>query len=341
MNPSMKAPARAHLAAVAIAVPVVLATPAAEALIPRDLAGWWIAIDDVFPNAWHRRAIGAMEEVLIIGRDGRVEDRVMNFRAGSPQVCAKTKVCSDLPLIAVARARRRGNRFSFINRYASRAHLDAARGNSLVRRMAVTANAHWTIQASNGWFTLRAGRISRTFARIDPDRLRRLRAGLRASMLAPAKHWRCFLANATAREASFAPLRKQRKDIIAPPDFFAGYLRVASYLAALDSRLAIPTTDDPDAKTRDLIGFNTEELMIEHFGDVRVPASMADKMLLRARREYLVHRGKGESPYAANDALAYNADDVAKTVTLRDADIAGFAKALSDAEAAKKLFCRE
>jgi len=341
MNPSAKVPARARLAAAAIAAPVVLATPTVEALIPRDLAGWWIAIDDVFPNAWQRRAIGAMEEVVIIGGDGRVEDRVMNFRAGSPQVCAKTKVCSDLPLIAVSLARRRGNRFRFVNRYASRARLDAGRSNMLIRRIAVTANAHWTIQAGDGQFTLRSGKISRTFARIDPDRLRRLRAGLRASMLAPTKHWRCFLANATAREAAFAPLRKQRKDIVAPPDFLAGYLRVASYLATLDSRLAIPTADDPDAKTRDLIGFNTEELMIEHFGDVRVPASMADKTLLRARREYLEHRGKGESPYAANVALAYDTDDVAKNFPLREADIAGFAKALSNDPAAKTLFCQQ
>jgi len=174
---------------------------------------------------------------------------------------------------------------------------------------------------------------------IDPDRLRRLRAGLRVSALAPAKHWRCFLANATARESAFAPLRKERKTISAPPDFLARYLKVASYLAAIESRLATPTADDPSKKQRDLIGHATEELMIENFDDVKVPASLADKKLLQARHEYLLRRGKAVN--VLDKTVANRPAISAKKVPLREADILGFAKALSDDPAAKKLFCRE
>jgi hypothetical protein len=328
-----------RIAAAAMAA-VLLAAGGARALIPRDLAGWWIAIDDAFPKAWERRDIVAMEEVLIVGRDGRVENRVMNFWAGSPQACAETKVCSDLPLIAAARLRLKGNRLSFVNRHASGNRLDAARGDALIRRLAVTSTPRWTIHSGDGQLTLRAGATTRVFARIDPDRLRRLRAGLRVSALAATKHWRCFLANATAREAAFAPLRKEYKKASAP-NFLDRYLRVASYLAALDAMLATPTADDPDEKTRKLIGHATEQLMIVHFDDVRVPASMADKKRLQAQREFVERRGKGESAYAANYAVAYRLGDVAKKIPLRDADLLGFGKALGDDAAAKKLFCRE
>ena len=33
----------------------------AGALALRDLTGWWIAIDDTFPNLWTRSGIAAME----------------------------------------------------------------------------------------------------------------------------------------------------------------------------------------------------------------------------------------------------------------------------------------
>lgn len=328
-------------AAAVLVASFVLTTDAARALVPNDLTGWWIAIDDVFPKAWARRNIAAMEEVLIVGRDGRVEDRVMNFWAGSPRACSERKVCSDLPLIRVARLRVRKGRLSFVRRHPSRSRLNTLRSDARIRRLAVTSRRNWTFKVGKNRLTLHARRTTRIFARIDPDRLRRLRAGLRVAALAPKAHWRCFLANATARDAAFAPLRKNRKETTAPPNFLARYLRVASYLAALESMLAIPTADDPDAGMRNLIGHASEELMIEHFDDVRVPAAMADKKRLQARRAYLRRRGRGESADAASDAIASRIGDVARKVAVREADILGFAKALSDDPAAKKLFCRK
>ena len=122
----------------------VFAPSAARALEPRALAGWWIAIDDTFPNLWNRHAIAPMEEVVEINLDGRVSDRVMNFWAGSPQVCIQDKVCSDLPLIAVARLSVTGNRASFVNVSASTAKLDAGTGSPLIRREAMLATPDWT-----------------------------------------------------------------------------------------------------------------------------------------------------------------------------------------------------
>jgi hypothetical protein len=146
---------------------------------------------------------------------------------------------------------------------------------------------------------------------------------------------------AKAREAAFPPLRKKRKQPAAAPDCLTGYLRTARYLAALRSMLATPTVDDPDAKTRDLCGHATENLIIEHFEDVRAPASMADKKSLRARRDYLERRAKGENPDASDEAEMCRIAKAAPKVSLREVDIASFAKALSGDPAANKLLCRE
>ena len=87
----------------------------------RDIAGWWLAIDDTFPKHWKAGAITPMEEVLQINPDGRVTDRVMNFWAGSHRACLENKVCSDVPQIAVARVRVSGDKLNFTNVVASNA----------------------------------------------------------------------------------------------------------------------------------------------------------------------------------------------------------------------------
>ena len=69
--------------------------------------------------------------------------------------------------------------------------------------------------------------------KIDPDKLRRLYAGMRVTNWAPEENWRCFLGNATAGEGAFAPLRAGRS--YKAPEFLDRYLKFASVVSALRS----------------------------------------------------------------------------------------------------------
>ena len=93
------------------------APAAAPGIAVRALAGWWLAIDDTFPNLW-QNGVSAIEELLIVNADGRFEDRTLNFFSGSAEVCAQRHICADLPLIAYGRLRATGNGLSIGERGA-------------------------------------------------------------------------------------------------------------------------------------------------------------------------------------------------------------------------------
>jgi hypothetical protein len=44
-----------------------------------NLAGWWLAIDPLFPTMWDKAGLRAMVELLIIDEGGDVDDRAMKF----------------------------------------------------------------------------------------------------------------------------------------------------------------------------------------------------------------------------------------------------------------------
>ena len=208
--------------AVALAAGALAPRPA-TALETSDLAGWWIALDDTLPKLWKQGAIKAMDQVVQINADGTVSDRVMNFWAGGAQACLESKVCSDLPAMATARITVNSNRVSFSDVVATQARLDSVAGNLLIRQEVIVAIPEWTATLDGQRLTLRATALPkvRTLVRIDPDRLRRLHAGMRASSFAAEDHWRCYLGNATAGDGAFAPLRAGRQATRAP-DFSTG-----------------------------------------------------------------------------------------------------------------------
>ncbi len=323
-----------------------LASDPARAAGVRDLAGWWLAIDKTFPDLWQRGTFAPTEELLIINRDGRVEDRLINFWSGTPENCAKTRVCSDAPLVATARLAIKGQQLSFARKRAAKGPFVAGRGNSAVTKATVTATPHWTLALEgNGQRMVLTdvknksdSKTTRTFARVTPKNLQRLRAGMLVSALPAEKHWRCFLANATARDPAFAPIRDKDN---AAPDFLARFLDAASYLATLNSMLARPTPDDPSA--RKYIGNETEELLIEEFKDLRLPVTLADKKKLIAQRDGIMQRVADAIPAAKlAGAPSDNRPRAAPVkVALSNAAIAAFARAASDDPAAKSLFCRE
>src|SRR5205085_4141103 len=227
----------ALLATAAIAMAASHPVGSAQAVELRDVSGWWIAVDETFPKHWKSGAIAPMEEVLQINPDGRVTDRVMNFWAGSYRACLENKVCSDLPQIATARLKVSANRLSFISVVATTARLVTPSGDTLVRQEAITTAANWTVTVDGERMTLRGAAPAKTriFARIDLDRLLKLHAGMTVASWPPREHWRCFLANATAREKAFAPLQANRP--YGPPDFLDRYLNFASYVGAIKAAI--------------------------------------------------------------------------------------------------------
>ena len=148
----LKACAGIVAAAAVLSAPCSL-TPA-RALEVAELAGWWIAIDDGLPKFWKQGAIAAIEEVVQIGTDGTVSDRVMNLRARGPH-CSDGRDCSDLPALASARLRLSGNQLEFFNVVASKARLDSIAGNLLIRQEALTATSEWTVTVEGERITLR------------------------------------------------------------------------------------------------------------------------------------------------------------------------------------------
>jgi hypothetical protein len=337
MRPSTARRATLARTAVIALAAAGLAAPASAATL-RDLAGWWIAIDETFPKLWQRGGAEAVEEVLVVNADGRVENRVMNFWSGSPQACAETKVCADLPTAATARLALKGDKLTVASRRDAPGRLDP-KGDAAIRKLAVTATPAWTVALKGRQLALTAPGASRTFARVEPGQLRRLRAGMRVSGHAAEKHWRCFLANATTRDAAFAPVRSAKA---AAPGFLDAYLRAASYLAALNSMIRRPTPDDVEG--RKLIGFDTEEILVEDFPDVRIPVAIADKRDIQLKITYLERRVRGDSAAAAStsasEAVFALAGGPTVKTALSEAEIAALARVVKDDAEAKKLFCR-
>jgi hypothetical protein len=293
-------------AALALATALLAPTGAARALETHELAGWWIAVDEVFPTLWTRGDIVAMEELLIVTPDGSVANRIMRFIAPNPVACAASGLCTDAPLIATARLTVQGDLLTVRERSATTARIDGDGIDPLLRRIAVTAAPVWTVTHVDGLLVLRSvtSNTTRAFARIAPDRLRALWAGLLSSRLSAADHWRCLLANATAADPAFAPLRsgfdkaaRLREPKV--PTFLEAYLRAASYEVALIAARAMVMPDDPDPKLRALKSDAVEQFMATPFDDVVRPRTATESERLRARLRYLVLRARGLAPEAA------------------------------------------
>lgn len=322
---------------------LLLAIRPAAALEVRDLVGWWIAIDRLFPNLYVTGGVAPMEELVVIDGQGRVEDRLMMFRGVDAQWCIDRKVqCSDAPLMARARVLVAGDQLTFTevaaaeNRIDDRPEIDWA-----LRPLTVTSTRSWTLSpgANGRILTLRPNLLDtsrlaadvpvRTLARIDPTRLRRARAllaahGLSAAPLSASKHWRCLLANATADDPAFEQLREQPR---ATPRFIDGAMKVASYVIAVNEmwRRRLPNDDKPDA--RKLATVPLERLLTETFQDIREPTNVSEHDALAARYRALRLRITG-----------YTTGEVPE-IALTQEELLDFATAISGGPEARKLFC--
>ncbi len=236
------------------------------------IAGWWIAIDDTFVRAWSSGGITAMEELLIIDDDGRFENRVMGFWSVEAENCARERVCSDAPLAARGRAGVDRGSLSLFDIRRTDQPLDGERDRA-VRALLFSASPKWTItrmDAVRGLLVLDgSGRGQRTFVRVEPDRLRRLRAGLVAAGLSAVDHWRCWVA--TPAGSSSASVLQSDASLPEPVETF---VRLASWRQTLLSQATRPVPDDPDAAQAKLAHTAIEELMNETFADLPDPESV-------------------------------------------------------------------
>lgn len=315
----------------------------ARALDTSDLSGWWIAIDRALPTLWERGDIVAMEELLIISPDGRAENRGMGFYGPD---CAPGDACTDAPLIATARLTLRGDLLAVSDRKESRGRINNEKADPAIRRIAVTGTPAWTATLDKNFLILRAatGNVTRALARIEPNRLRRLRAGLMLTERSAARHWRCFLANATANDPAFAALSADSRSA---PSFLDDYLRVASYHATLATLGSMPTPDHPDAQQRALARSKAEIMLIETFPDIRAPTGHAEAQQLRAGAVLLGGRVRGLPPAEATAAATAATRATPPGVAVTDAELAAYARVRrgavsgsSDGET-KRLFCLE
>lgn len=327
---------------VAIVVASV-AVPSARALDTGDLSGWWIAIDRAFPTLWERGDIVAMEELLIVSPDGRAENRGMGFFTPD---CMPGGACADAPLIATAQLTLRGNLLTVSDRKESCGPINIEKADPAIRRIAVTGTPAWTATLDKNFLILRAatGNATRALARIEPDRLRRLRAGLMMTEWSAARHWRCFFANATANDPAFAALSADSR---AAPSFLNDYLRIASYHATLATLGSMPTADHPDAQQRASARNKAEIMLVETFPDIPAPKSHAEAQQLRAGAVLLGARVRGLPPAEATAAATAATRAKPVSVTVADVELAAYARVgrgavagSSDAEM-KRLFCLE
>jgi hypothetical protein len=321
---------------VAMALAAIAPLPA-HAIETSELTGWWIAIDDTLPKLSKLGAIATMEEVVQIDADGRVQDRAMNFSGGGAQACLDTKICSDLPAIASARLDLSGNHLTFTHIVASNALLDTVAGSLLVRQEAVTATPEWTATLENDRLTLRAVGASktRTLARIEPDRLRKLYAGMRVSGAEPKESWRCYLRTATGGDPAFVTLRGRRT--YRPPEFLDRYLTLASYIAALRSAVAVPSRDTTDEEQKKLLSVSAEALMVLPFDNVPRQPTADDRKRLDAVLTYIDRHTRTLIAFdtasgAATEAKA-RAAATAKEAANREALAKSTAAAADEAEA--------
>jgi hypothetical protein len=335
---SRRRPARLALTlfAVAVAFSPMQRTEAAQA---RDLTGWWISIDQLFPMLYESGGTVAMEELLVIAGDGRAENRFLTFMHADPERCRDTKEqCSDAPVVASARITVTGDQLAFTDVVIPDNKLDHRfEVNLSLRLLAVTGTRSWTLSlaADGRLLTLRQNVLNvsrlvtkipeRTFAKIEPDTLRRARALLLARELPAANHWRCLIANVMAHDAAFAPLERQPR---AAPTFLDGAMKAASYMDSLGEAVRRPVSDDTDPEQRKLASVKVEMLLTEEFQDIPQPANVAERSALQARWRTLVLHLRG------------NTTAVGPGMPLAEAELADLAKAMGEGPEAKKLFCR-
>lgn len=228
-------------------------TPSALPVLAQSnqLAGTWIAIDDGFPRLVGEGHLVPTEEILHIGADGLAESRLMITSGHDTHfMCMDGWGCSDMTPVRRAQARLSGADLVFTD-IAQPPEAATITRNAQARAADLTliaASPRWVVTLSPDLRQARfeADGVTRHFARVDPEPLNRLRAGLSPLPIPYSVHWRCFLSNATAHDPAFDALGGPRK---APGPWFEDYLTAALHLHRLTILVGTPVRDDDMSRT--------------------------------------------------------------------------------------------
>jgi hypothetical protein len=295
-----------------------------------NLAGWWLAIDPLFPTMWDKAGLRAMEELLIVDEGGRVDDRAMQFFSPDAKFCTATKnpFCSDAPVVARARLSVSDGHLKVSGKVDGKVSVffPDPELDRLYRRTVVTGTPSWSMSRSayGRVLTLRSdySALTRTLVKLDPDKLRQLRAGFLAMNVSALKHWRCFLSNATANDPAFGAIHSGGN---ATPGASPDFLNAASYIATLNDAASRSVLDDSDPKQRKLAAAPLERIMLERFPDIRIHGTASQRDALRVRLEALQARLAGKPTQVAS--------------LLTDAELAGLARVYQRDADVNRLFC--
>lgn len=215
------------------------------------LAGTWIAIDDGFPRLVGEGHLVPTEEILHVDADGLAESRLMTTSGfDTHYMCMAGWGCSDMTPVRRAQVRLSGADVVFTN-ITQPSEAATITQNAQAQAAGLTliaASSRWVVKFSSNLrqVSFEADGAARHFARIDPDRLNKLRAGLSPIPASYGVHWRCFLSNATAQDPAFDALGGPRK---APDPWFEDYLTAALQLHRLTILVGTPVRDDDMSRT--------------------------------------------------------------------------------------------
>jgi hypothetical protein len=325
----------------ALALAMMPLSASAQSPGTSQLAGWWISIDETgLKPLWERGVIVPMEELLIVDDQGRFENRMMGFWSIDREYCSTGGVCSDAPLVATGRFSLSAGALDVQDFRATDTRIDSARTDPDIRVRAISSTRSWPVSrfdATEGTLALRkgTGHETRIFFKVEPDRLRRLRAGLMVAGLTATRHWRCFIAAATS--AAF-PTPGFRSAAPLPP-LIRDYIKVASYLQTSVEQGMRPMPDDADPAQRKLAAIATEELMAERFDALPLPKTLQERRASMAAMKYLTSIAGGQPPDVAKAAIERDFPNLDALRQFSANELAALALLQSDSSEAKRIFC--
>jgi hypothetical protein len=286
MAPGSKRKVLCRPAMVAGCLTMTLALSPAALAQPHPLAGTWIAVDDGFPRLVASGMLVPTEEILHIGPDGRAESRLMHTTGlETHYMCATGWGCSDTLPVRMAKAELNGGALAFSNRRPAPGTEKITKPAQLLAASLtlIAASPQWVVslEADGARARFESGSMTRHFAKIDPDRLNKLRSALMPLAVSYTQHWRCFLSNATAGDPAFDAVGGPRRS---PGAWFEHYLTAVAEYHRLNILTVAPYPGDA-LSTTDRDHANSAAMQVTHSmlgPNVRWPRSLAERMTYRA-----------------------------------------------------------
>lgn len=310
-----------------VAVLAIVTASPAWAVDVAQLAGWWLAEHRALAALTERGLTQRVEELLIVETDGRFEDRTVTFVQPDEQFCRDDGICSDAPVAMRGRFVSSGDALTVEASETTKARLDHPKVDAAIRTRLVASLPSWRVQLLQNGEVLElrgTGRTTRRFARIEPDRLRRLHSAFLAAEVSAIEHWPCF-----RERAAGLGVNDPRTDEI------ARMLRVGALVRAIESafRRVSLAISKPEIQR-----FRAERLLVE---PIALPTTGLSQDLvahLGGQLAWLSTRRAGGSRAEADAALRQVAGRPGEP-PVAEADIPVLRDLATSGPIAQSLFC--